>query len=121
MGKSQRDKGLNFERALVRLFKALGWTGVTRNYSETATGNTGDVRASVSSYQFVIQAKRVEKLNFWKGMREAEEAAISSEVPILIARRSREEAMVCMRLSDFARVVERDQRPYGQYIREAGA
>jgi hypothetical protein len=109
MGRSQRRKGHDFERLIVRWLRKLDPTLFPeRNLTETRTGNTGDVFAMWRSpwqslHRLTIQAKNRKSPSVWKAMDEARATTTSpSDLPIAIVKRTGDQTVVCMDTETFA-------------------
>lgn len=118
MGKSQRNKGHNWEREVTRRFRDIG-LDAKRNVTETQTGNTGDVIVYNINGDVlaVVQCKSMKAPSLWKAMDEAIEAnrkykSIMSGLPIPISAIKRTaqpggsvEEYAAMRMDDFIRML----------------
>lgn len=62
-------------------------------------------------YPLSIECKNTEKINLWKAYEQAQEHAKTDETkgllhyPVVFFRRNRSEAMVCMKASDFVKLM----------------
>lgn len=83
MGKSQRRKGHDWERRIVRWLNQFDGVEAERNLTETREGNSGDVlvewRSSrrLKSALILIEAKHRKRVSPWKALDEARDAAVS--------------------------------------------
>lgn len=95
MSKSQRTKGAGFEREIVRALKELGHDA-TRNLDQWRDGG-GDI----SLDRWMIECKRRSKIAVYEWMDQAVKAANPNQVPVVIARADKRDALVILRFSDF--------------------
>lgn len=115
MGKSERRKGHDYERRIVRWLKAfIPRVDPERVLDETREGNNGDVRGGLRSWSpggngtssevvpLLIQAKFRKAPSPWKAQTEADEAASSpSDIAVSFCRRKRDQTLVTMRPDTF--------------------
>jgi Holliday junction resolvase len=95
MSKSQRDKGAGFERDIVNMLKAHGYEA-GRNLSQTRDGG-GDIDLP----RWMLECKRYAKIAVYTWLKQAIKAAKPGQVPVVIARADKEEAIAILRLTDF--------------------
>mgnify|MGYP003151096329 CR=1 FL=1 len=113
MGKSQRDKGHNWEREVAKRLREHG-IDARRNIMETQLGNTGDVHIFNNEGDMIacVQCKNMKSPSIWKAMNEAMEASaihmrIGEEpVPVSIVKRTAKpggkvEEYAVMRFEDY--------------------
>ena len=101
-GRASREKGKRFEREVANFFKSYGVKTARRTAQFCGkTGQSGDVEGIPGIH---IECKNVEKLNldtaYQQSVRDAE-AAGKEEIPIVIHKKSRKQAMVTMALTDW--------------------
>ena len=100
MGKSQRNKGHQFERDIVNFLKEKGYDAA-RNLTQTRDSG-GDINLP----RWLIECKRyanIGRVHDW--LDQAVTAASGIQKPIVIAKADRKEEIVIMRLSDFIEVM----------------
>lgn len=129
MSKSQRDKGHNFERAVVNAIKDRG-IEAARNLTQTRDSG-GDIIVG----RWLFECKRYASIAVYKWLNQAVEAANASGqlIPVVVAKADRKEPIVIMRLSDFFETQEDfrtrdglrsraggDQVPPGAHIGSSG-
>jgi hypothetical protein len=95
VGKSERDKGLNYERYVVRALKAAGFEDARRNLGET--GNQ-DLGTDVWFANVAAQVKRYKKMPSTKFIKEVED---DGRYHALIAKGDREPATITFYFTDF--------------------
>ncbi|HSW31894.1 MAG TPA: hypothetical protein VLH75_20590 [Longimicrobiales bacterium] len=86
MGARSRRKGAVFEREVAELFRQAG-VPAERNLSECRTGNAGDLELAAWC-PLSVQVKVGERPNVWEAIREAQESAGETLVPVAILRRN---------------------------------
>ena len=117
MGKSQRDKGHNWEREVSRRMREFG-VDARRNITETQLGNTGDVHVYNGNAEMIacIQCKNMKSPSIWKAMTEA---IASSDIhrrlgeepfPVSVVKRTAKpgnpvEEYAVMRFEDFCNLI----------------
>ncbi len=105
MGKMSRRKGAQYERDLANRWRDSGlWPDAKRGIGQTRAG--GEV-PDVEGTPFWIEAKRRKAHNIRASMQQAIDAT-DGRPPVVIARWDRDsadDAIVCMRLADFERLV----------------
>ena len=97
MGKSQRKKGHEYERAIVRYFKALGFDA--RRVLEYQEAYGYDV---VVENCLAIQCKR------WKNyapVNKIEEVDAPEMIPALVTKADRKKPIICLYLDDFIKLM----------------
>ena len=100
MGKSQRNKGHNWEREVVNLLKDKG-IPAARNLTQTR-----DSGSDISLPGWMLECKRYAKIAVCTWLEQAIKSAKENQVPVVIAKADRKEAMAIMRLSDFINIME---------------
>ena len=109
MGRSQRRKGHNWERRIVRWLKKLGIESARRNLGETGGQDLGaDVVAQLrlpppaldhtAEWRLlVVQAKHHKAPSVWKAMNEVRTGMTSpSDIAVAIVKRTNDQTLVCM-------------------------
>ena len=106
MGKASRDKGKRGERECVAFFQALG--GEARREWQAARGHhRPDVSVELGGEHLVVEVKRYRERLDWRGaLAQAQEAVRGSEIPLVYARRDREEAVVFMPAAALIRLLQ---------------
>lgn len=117
MGKSQRDKGHNWEREVAKRLRAYG-IDARRNILEAQLGNTGDVHVFNSDSEMIacVQCKNMKSPSVWKAMREAIESCDvqtrmgENPIPVSVVKRTAKpgqpvEEYAVMRFDDFANFI----------------
>lgn len=104
--KSQR-KGADGERELAELLRTYGY-----NIERGGSLSFGAVPDLVGLPGVHIEVKRVERLNIWEAMEQAERDAVkfSDGMPVVFHRKNRWPWLVTMRLSDFMKIYGGDER-----------
>jgi Holliday junction resolvase len=100
---NSRDKGKRGEREIAKIYADLGFAS-KRTAPLQAGGDHGV--ADVSGVPGLhIEVKRVEALNIWAALAQAERDAAEGEVPTVHFRRNRSEWYVALPLTEFARLL----------------
>lgn len=94
MGKSQRTKGASFERDVVNALKAAG-IPAARNLDQTRDGG-GDIDLG----KYMLECKRRASIAVYDWLDQCTKAAKPGQVPMVIARGDRREAIVILRFTD---------------------
>ena len=103
-GARSRNKGHNFERELVQLFRR--WfpdLDIKRGLGQTRDGSEC---ADVEMPYVWVEAKRGKRTNIKAALRQAFDAAGASRIPIAICRDDREDATATLNLIDFLPMLE---------------
>jgi len=103
MGKSQRVKGHSFERLVARTFREFYKDSFRVLEYQENTANGIDVKAG----PFNIQCKRHKSyvpINTIKEIKGDD----TNKIKLLITKADRDDAMVCLSLSDFIRVLKNE-------------
>lgn len=95
--KNSRDKGARGERELSNLLKDHGFN--TRR-GQQYCGSNGDADV-VGLPGIHIECKRVEKLNIYNALTQAENDSKENEIPTVMHRKDREKWLVTMSLDDW--------------------
>ena len=100
-GRASREKGKRFEREIANFFKSYGISARRTAQFCGKTGAAGDVEGLPGIH---VECKAVERLNleaaYAQSVRDAE-AAGHGEIPVVIHKKSRKQAMVTMALMDW--------------------
>jgi len=110
--KSAREKGKSFERELAQeIERRLGGRAWRTPCSGSLWWNKTDVtvRGNIMS-RFHIEAKRQERWSLETWYSQALHAAQGDQIPIVVARRNRDVAMVYFKFDDFLTILEFWQR-----------
>lgn len=94
---NSRQKGKRGELELAHILKSYGYEA---RRGQQYCGANGD--ADVIGLPGVhIEVKRVERLDLYKAMEQAERDARENEIPTVFTRKNNKNWLVCMRLEDF--------------------
>src|SRR3990167_2629213 len=103
MGKSQRTKGHNFERWVVRTMAESGW--VTKRLLQYQEGHDcPDVTAYCSASTLAIECKVGARPDLFAALAQAESQDPGYGRPMVIAKKDRSSPVVVMRLSEFLEI-----------------
>lgn len=111
MGKMQRNKGAEFERAIVMTLKARGYDA-KRNLDQTRDGG-GDINLPA----YLIECKRRAKISVYEWLEQAQKAAQDHQIPVVVARADHKDAIAILKWTDFmgmmdnAEIVEKPYDP----------
>lgn len=98
-GRTSRNKGKVGERELAAALRAEGFESARRGQQYSGSETSADV---VGLPGIHIECKRVEKLNIYEAMEQAQrDAGESGELPAVFHRRNRKPWLVTMPLSDW--------------------
>lgn len=98
-GKTSRNKGKVGERELAAALRAEGFESARRGQQYSGSETSADV---VGLPGIHIECKRVEKLNIYDAIEQAQrDAGESGELPAVFHRRNRKPWLVTMPLSDW--------------------
>lgn len=98
-GKTSRNKGKVGERELAAALRAEGFESARRGQQYSGSETSADV---VGLPGIHIECKRVEKLNIYEAVEQAQrDAGDSGELPVVFHRRNRKPWLVTMPLSDW--------------------
>ncbi len=98
MSASQRNKGARGELEVVELLKANAWPRAHRNFGSGSAGG-GDIARGPEGTS--IESKRHGgRLDLPRAMRQAEEGAAETDVPIVAHRRDGERWLATLPLGD---------------------
>jgi Holliday junction resolvase len=95
MGKAQRTRGQVFEREIVNTLKDAG-IDAARNLDQTRDGG-GDIDLGA----YMIECKRRASIAVYEWLDQCTRAARPGQIPVVVARGDRREAVVILRLDDF--------------------
>ena len=104
MGKFSRDKGKRGELELVRVLKSWGYDA---HRTAQYCGNTGEAADVIGLPGVSIECKRVEKLNIYDAIAQAQrdaEAAGRGDLPAVFHRKNNCQWLVTMTADDWFRV-----------------
>ncbi len=103
MSRKNRDKGLNFEREVARLFERAGWKGARRMLEYHAKDAKGiDLQ---HTEPFKVQCKKTAKYVPLSTINEIQCDREFGEIPVLVAAGNNQEPMAVLPLSDFMKLV----------------
>lgn len=98
-GKTSRNKGKVGERELAAALRAEGFESARRGQQYSGSETSADV---VGLPGIHIECKRVEKLNIYEAVEQAQrDAGDGGELPVVFHRRNRKPWLVTMPLSDW--------------------
>ena len=98
-GRTSRNKGKVGERELAAALRAEGFESARRGQQYSGSETSADV---VGLPGIHIECKRVERLNIYEAMEQAQrDAGESGELPAVFHRRNRKPWLVTMPLSDW--------------------
>lgn len=99
---NSRNKGAAGERELANLLKEYGYEC---RRGQQYCGSNGDADV-VGLPGIHIECKRVEKLNLYKAMKQANNDAKTGEMPAVFHRKNREKWLVTVGIDDFFKLYE---------------
>lgn len=102
MGRTSRDKGKKGERELAALLREYGYD-TRRGVQYNGADGSADV---VGLPGIHIECKRVERLDLYGAMAQAERDARDGEIPAVFHRRNRTGWKVTLNLDDFMEIYE---------------
>ncbi|WP_053983403.1 putative PDDEXK endonuclease [Niameybacter massiliensis] len=101
--KNSRAKGARGERELSNLLKEHGFN--TRR-GQQYCGSNGDADV-VGLPGIHIECKRVEKLNIYNALTQAENDSKENEIPVVMHRKDREKWLVTMSIADWIQMYKK--------------
>lgn len=104
MSINSRAKGATGERELAKILNSYGFTKVRR--TAQYCGKTGEAADLVNLPGIHIECKRVERLDLYGAMAQAERDARDGEIPAVFHRRNRTRWKVTLNLDDFMEIYE---------------
>ena len=113
MSKMQRTKGASFERDIVNVLKEHGYEA-GRNLTQTRDGG-GDIDLP----RWLLECKRYAKIAVYVWLKQAIKAARPGQIPVVIARADKEEAIAILRFIDFMELMnakEAQTKPYDPIV-----
>lgn len=99
---NSREKGKKGELELARILRGYG-ADTRRGQQYCGANGDADVVGLVGLH---IECKRVERLNIYLAMQQAENDAREGEKPVVMHRRNREGWLVTLKLDDFMEIYE---------------
>ncbi len=106
LARKPKSKGNRFEKDVQELLRDAGWTRTKRNLQSGGQGG-GDLIESIPG--FSIECKCQESLNIWKALAQSEDAASSTDTPVVIFKRNGSRSYVALPLDDFIPLVQASQ------------
>lgn len=103
---NSRNKGAAGERELANLLKEYGYEC---RRGQQYCGSNGDADV-VGLPGIHIECKRVEKLNLYKAMKQANNDAKTGEMPAVFHRKNREKWLVTVGIDDFFKLYEGEKK-----------
>ena len=104
MGKAQRTRGQVFEREIVNTLKDAG-IDAARNLDQTRDGG-GDIDLGA----YMIECKRRASIAVYDWLDQCTCAARPGQIPLVVARGDRREAVVILRLHDFIPMLRKERK-----------
>jgi hypothetical protein len=92
-----RSKGNRFEREIVDLLRAHGWTSARRNWQSGGQGG-GDIIGGPGNVS--IECKHAEVVRIWDWLAQCEADARPTDIPLLVFRRNRSAVYACLPLDE---------------------
>jgi len=108
VGKSQRDKGKNYELEVAELLRTFGWSMAKRSGHRQA--QIGDGSPDVDGLSgYFIECKRYASIGrVYKWLQQAIDTCQDGRVPVVFMRGDREESLVVIRATDFLEIVTKE-------------
>jgi Holliday junction resolvase len=110
IGKASREKGKRGEREVARIFQDAGYAGARR--TSQYCGRTGDASDVTGVPGIHLEVKYVEReqIRSWyaQATRDAE-AAGRGDIPVVIHRKTHEDWLVTLSLTDFIEILKRGE------------
>ena len=105
MSKASRDKGKRGEREFATLLRKHGFTASRAGYKQAAGDGTADIACPALDGEIHFEVKRVEKLNLWAALAQAENDAQENKMrwpvtPAVAFKRNRSSWYVVLPVSD---------------------
>lgn len=107
-GKSSKAKGSAGERELVKYLKDAGFEAERTLFQPSKDNPRPDLRTNINHTSW--ECKRVEKLNFWAAIEQAETAAKDNEDAVMAFRRNREPWRVVISLDYYLTLIKESGR-----------
>lgn len=104
MSALSRNKGARGEREWAAFLSALGFDA-HRGQQRHGGPDSPDVRGGIPGTH--AEVKRVEKLNIWQAMEQAQAEAPEGDIPYVAHRRNRSPWLVTLRASDLERLARK--------------
>lgn len=102
MGKASRNKGKRGELELSHELQHLGFQAAHRSQQYCGTNSSADVTGLPGIH---IECKRTESLSLYSAYEQAAKDSVgSSDIPVVMHRRSRRPWLVIMSLNDWAKL-----------------
>lgn len=93
-----RGKGNRFERDVVDILRAWGWTGARRNWQSGGQGG-GDIIGGPPDVH--LECKHHERCRIWDWIAQAESEAYSTDIPVVVLKRNRSVPWAILPTGDF--------------------
>ena len=113
MGKMQRTKGAEFERAVVMTLRARGYDA-KRNLDQTRDGG-GDINLPA----YLIECKRRAKISVYEWLEQAQKAAQEHQIPVVVARADHKDAIAILKWTDLLGMMDHAEiatQPYDPMV-----
>lgn len=107
MGKMSRDKGKIGEREVAKLLIDHGFEA-RRGQQFAGGGDSPDVKSSLPHTH--IEVKRVEALNLYKALEQAEDDRKDDEMPVVFHRKNKKPWVVVMFADDYLELMKKVHR-----------
>lgn len=102
-GLAARMKGQRYERELAALINERLGLACRRGFQSRGGAEAADIEGFIPGFH--LEAKRQERTNIWRFMRQAEEDAKEGEIPVVVTRRSREPSLAVLWFEDFLELI----------------
>jgi Holliday junction resolvase len=103
MGKMSKEKGKRGEREAA---KALGEIGIEARRAQQFCGVAGDADLITSVEDLHMEVKRVERLNLYGAIEQADGDRKASQIPVVLHRKNGKPFVVIHYLKDWPRIAE---------------
>lgn len=100
MGASQRRKGHDFERAIARLLRGLGFEARRGQQAH----NADDCDVVVDGSMAWLELKCGKRISIWEAIEQAKRQC-GEKTPVVVAKKTRGETLVCLRLEDVVEAI----------------
>lgn len=114
MGKMQRTKGAEFERAVVMTLRARGYDSAKRNLEQTRSGG-GDIDLPA----YMIECKRYAKIAVYQWLEQCVAAAREEQMPVVVARADNKKAIAIVYWEDLLGMMDNAEivtKPYDPMV-----
>lgn len=98
---NSRQKGASYERHVAKLIRDYGYDA-ERGCQHSGGKDSPDVKCSMDGIHW--ECKKVEKLNIWNALKQAQRDAGDDEMPAVVFSRNRERDYVAVAFDDFMKM-----------------